>query len=282
MNIPNAYYLIVDLEATCSDDGSVLRHEMEIIEIGAVLQNAKTFEIESQFQTFVRPVRHPRLTAFCTELTGIRQDMVAAAPLFPEALESLPVSLRAHECESRVFPLTEFGEKAQHCPGFASSGFGFRRLAPSRPGRCPEHCPDSAAGVWAPIVSVTLGLGVMSFRTGLCIWLLITIGGLLCVFALAYGAIYLLYDRTLKPRRMVAGLIVGVIFLALASALGREKVLGTFLNYIYWAAAAEVGRNANRENLLPMVQLIIAVGDGNAGLLITANSNTMLFVLDLP
>ena len=88
MNIPNAFYLIVDLEATCSDDGSVPKHEMEIIEIGAVIQSSRTFDIESEFQTFVRPVRHPRLTAFCIELTGIRQDMLADAPPFPEALES--------------------------------------------------------------------------------------------------------------------------------------------------------------------------------------------------
>jgi 3'-5' exoribonuclease 1 len=88
VNISNAYYLIVDLEATCSEDGSVPKHEMEIIEIGAVLQNSKTFEIAAEFQTFVRPVRHPRLTAFCTDLTGIRQDMLADAPPFPEALGS--------------------------------------------------------------------------------------------------------------------------------------------------------------------------------------------------
>ena len=88
MNVPNAYYLIVDLEATCSDDGTVPKYEREIIEIGAVIQSARTFEIESEFQTFVRPVCHPRLTAFCTELTGIRQDMIADAPLFSEALES--------------------------------------------------------------------------------------------------------------------------------------------------------------------------------------------------
>ena len=87
MNIHNPYYLIVDVEATCSDDGSVPKHEMEIIETGAVVQNARTFEIESEYQTFIRPVRHPRLTAFCTELTGIKQDMLADAPPFPEALD---------------------------------------------------------------------------------------------------------------------------------------------------------------------------------------------------
>lgn len=89
MQIPNDYYLIVDLEATCSNDGAVPRHEMEIIEIGAVMQSSRTLEIESEFQTFVRPVRHPQLTAFCSELTGIVQQDVAGAPLFPQALAAM-------------------------------------------------------------------------------------------------------------------------------------------------------------------------------------------------
>ena len=89
MRITNAHYLIVDLEATCSEDRSVPRDEMEIIEIGAVLQDARTFEIASEFQTFVRPVRHPGLTDFCTRLTGITQADVAAAPSFGQALEAM-------------------------------------------------------------------------------------------------------------------------------------------------------------------------------------------------
>ena len=56
MRITNDYYLIVDLEATCSDVGAVPRHEMEIIEIGAVMQSSgHKFEVEAEFQTFVRP-----------------------------------------------------------------------------------------------------------------------------------------------------------------------------------------------------------------------------------
>jgi inhibitor of KinA sporulation pathway (predicted exonuclease) len=89
MHIPNSYYLIIDLEATCSNDGSVPRGEMEIIEIGAVMQSARTFEVESEFQTFIRPVRHPELTAFCTTLTGIVQANVAGAPAFREAIEAM-------------------------------------------------------------------------------------------------------------------------------------------------------------------------------------------------
>ena len=89
MRIPNSYYLIVDLEATCSNNGAVPRDEMEIIEIGAVMQDSRTFEVESEFQTFVRPARHPELTEFCTALTGIVQTNVAVAPSFEQALDAM-------------------------------------------------------------------------------------------------------------------------------------------------------------------------------------------------
>ena len=80
------YYLIVDLEATCSDSRTISRHEMEIIEIGAVMLNRTTWEIDSEFQQFIQPVRHPQLTGFCTELTSIRQQDVNKAPKFIEAI----------------------------------------------------------------------------------------------------------------------------------------------------------------------------------------------------
>jgi len=85
------HYLVIDLEAT-TDDGDdeqrvVPRDEMETIEIGAVLVCASPLEVE--FQSFVRPVRHPTLSVFCKELTGIPQDMIAGAPAFPEAMEAL-------------------------------------------------------------------------------------------------------------------------------------------------------------------------------------------------
>ena len=87
------HYLVIDLEAT-TDDGTaeeraVPRDEMETIEIGAVLVRANTLEVEAEFETFVKPVRHPVLTPFCTELTGITQEMLADAPAFPEAMEAL-------------------------------------------------------------------------------------------------------------------------------------------------------------------------------------------------
>ncbi len=82
------YFLVVDLEATCCNDGSIPRRSMEIIEIGAVMLNGITWETESEFQMFVQPVRHPKLTPFCTELTTISQEDVDAALKFPEVMVS--------------------------------------------------------------------------------------------------------------------------------------------------------------------------------------------------
>lgn len=94
--------LVVDLEATCSDRSNspqyrehvVPRHEMEVIEIGAVLCDGRTLAPLREFQTFVKPVRHPLLTRFCQDLTHIRQEDVDAAPGFPAAMERLAAFLR--------------------------------------------------------------------------------------------------------------------------------------------------------------------------------------------
>lgn len=91
------YYLVIDLEATTDegrdDERTVPRDEMETIEIGAVLARAGTFDVEAEWQGFVGPVRHPKLTPFCTELTGITQEMLADAPSFPEVMEALEEAL---------------------------------------------------------------------------------------------------------------------------------------------------------------------------------------------
>jgi 3'-5' exoribonuclease 1 len=88
--LPSAnYYLVVDLEATCDDGGRIARADSEIIEIGAVLVDGRNLEPLREFQTFVRPVVHPTLTKFCTELTSITQTDVAYAPMFAEVAPEL-------------------------------------------------------------------------------------------------------------------------------------------------------------------------------------------------
>ena len=60
---------------------------MEIIEVGAVAVNSTDGQIESEFQSFVRPVRNPILTDFCRELTSISQVDVDAADDYPTTMQ---------------------------------------------------------------------------------------------------------------------------------------------------------------------------------------------------
>lgn len=89
MRIQEDYYLIIDLEATCTDRDEFPRDEMEIIEIGALVMDSRAFEVKSEFQSFVRPVRNPRLTEFCASLTSITQQQVDEAPPFTDVMAEM-------------------------------------------------------------------------------------------------------------------------------------------------------------------------------------------------
>lgn len=78
---PGMRYVIVDLEATCWEGGGHA-DRMETIEIGAVLLPSAGGAPLSEFGRFVRPVASPRLSAFCTSLTSIRQADVDGAEVF--------------------------------------------------------------------------------------------------------------------------------------------------------------------------------------------------------
>ena len=78
------HYLVVDLEATCSDDSSIPRDQMETIEIGAVIVEAVSLQPVAEFQSFICPVRHRQLSGFCRELTSITQEDVETAQGFGE------------------------------------------------------------------------------------------------------------------------------------------------------------------------------------------------------
>ena len=81
------HILVVDLEATCCDLHSIPRHQMETIEIGAVMVDQKSLSIVDEFQTFIKPRRHPIFTDFCLQLTSITQDQVDTALTFPDATD---------------------------------------------------------------------------------------------------------------------------------------------------------------------------------------------------
>lgn len=82
--------LVVDVEATCWPDHvpdlrSRQREISEIIEIGAVRLEGPDLHVTGEYQAFVQPIQHPDLSAFCRELTSIRQSDVQDAPTFGAA-----------------------------------------------------------------------------------------------------------------------------------------------------------------------------------------------------
>jgi inhibitor of KinA sporulation pathway (predicted exonuclease) len=96
-NIPlmteSSLVLVIDLEATCCDAGSVPQSEMEIIEVGAVVASIGGKTI-AEWSSRVRPVRNPHLTSFCTRLTGIEQHQVDSSETLPWVVARLKEWLR--------------------------------------------------------------------------------------------------------------------------------------------------------------------------------------------
>lgn len=111
------HYLVIDLEATCCDDDSLPREEMEIIEIGAIMVDAATLAPQAEFQTFVKPVRHKLLTPFCTKLTTITQADIEPAPRFPQAILKLGEFIKGKDalfCSWGGYDRNQFRRDAQH------------------------------------------------------------------------------------------------------------------------------------------------------------------------
>lgn len=73
-------FIILDLEATCWQ-GNDMDRRQEVIELAAYHVNGYG-ELGDHFASFVKPIDHPRLSAYCTDLTGITQDAVDKARKF--------------------------------------------------------------------------------------------------------------------------------------------------------------------------------------------------------
>ncbi len=87
--------VILDFEATCRPGSPP--SPQEIIEFPSVLLDLRRGEVVDEFESFVRPVHHPELSEFCTELTSIRQEDVADAPIFSEVFERHLAWLQGHK-----------------------------------------------------------------------------------------------------------------------------------------------------------------------------------------
>ncbi|MER5967653.1 3'-5' exonuclease [Streptomyces sp. NPDC002057] len=95
---------IVDVEATCWDGVRPPGAVSEIIEIGLTVVDLEAGERVSRHRVLVRPARS-RVSAFCTELTGLTQEEVDTGLDFAAACRLLAT---AHEAGAR--PWASWGD----------------------------------------------------------------------------------------------------------------------------------------------------------------------------
>lgn len=76
------YLLVMDFEATC--DRHTVLNPQEIIELPCVSLSTSNWKIKDTFHAYIKPRIHPKLTPFCTELTGIMQETVDNQPCFAD------------------------------------------------------------------------------------------------------------------------------------------------------------------------------------------------------
>lgn len=93
-------FIILDLECTCDnrgEDSVVKRNDMEIIEIGAIISDLKGNIKDEKIEILIKPITHPTLTDFCTELTTITQKDVDNGTSLIKAIQELNSFAEKHQ-----------------------------------------------------------------------------------------------------------------------------------------------------------------------------------------
>ena len=102
------HFIIYDLEATCWR--SRAPKQVEVIEIGAVKVN-EALAIIDEFCVFIKPTLHPKISAFCTELTSITQYDIDRAPPFDEAAEAFEDWISPKDVRTVLMSWGEFDKR---------------------------------------------------------------------------------------------------------------------------------------------------------------------------
>lgn len=82
------YFCVLDFESTCWDGKT--KNKFEIIEVPSVLFLIEEDKLTyiAEFQEYCRPQLHPKLSDFCTTLTGITQETVDKSEQFPVVIKN--------------------------------------------------------------------------------------------------------------------------------------------------------------------------------------------------
>ena len=108
---PIDYICVYDFECNCSEDRNELKFN-EIIEFPVVIVDVKNKAIKSVFHTYIKTTVEPVITPFCTELTGITNDMVSKEgnPTIEQAIKDLHAFLKEEGLFNHEFVFASCGD----------------------------------------------------------------------------------------------------------------------------------------------------------------------------
>uniref|UniRef100_H2ZKS0 Exonuclease domain-containing protein n=1 Tax=Ciona savignyi TaxID=51511 RepID=H2ZKS0_CIOSA len=90
------YLVVLDFEATCEEKNSS-DYLHEIIEFPAVLLDTSCNKQVDIFHSYCKPSLNPKLSEFCTKLTGIQQSDVDTAPNFNIVFNNFERWMKKHD-----------------------------------------------------------------------------------------------------------------------------------------------------------------------------------------
>lgn len=102
------YFLILQLQST-KPVSTRQPKPQEVIEVSALVVNAKTYDLVDEFHRVVRPERYPTVTAECTDITGLAQAAVTVGVSFLNAWCRLRMFLDDHGLSAKNTCIVTFG-----------------------------------------------------------------------------------------------------------------------------------------------------------------------------
>lgn len=135
------YICVYDFECQCEEGTKNLTFN-EIIEFPIVVIDVKQKKIIGEYQTYVKPTIHPKLTPFCTELTGITQEQVDGGIPLKEALGQVHTFLEGLGIFNHEFVFMSCGDfdgnqirreaihKKLHIPNYMKRWINLKKVFP--------------------------------------------------------------------------------------------------------------------------------------------------------
>jgi len=109
MTEPFDYICVLNFEANCMQ--TKIPTPQEIIEFPVLLVNVRTGEVEDAFHNYVKPDVHPKISQYCTKLTGITREMVNQGVPLDRALADHDAWLEKHKLLPAWLPKTSTDQR---------------------------------------------------------------------------------------------------------------------------------------------------------------------------